>query len=108
MLKISALPVVTQSISFPFQDDDGVEPSLDVVFRIQPMKDGKEAELDTEDKQRAFFRKAILKIHGLIGDDDKPVVDHEPWLDALLDRFEIRTALFRAYFRAREEAAKGN
>lgn len=108
MLKISCLPVVTQSISFPFQDEDGVEPSLEVVFRIQPMKDGKEAELDTEDKQRAFFRKAIVAIHGLLSDDDKPVANHEPYLDALLDRFEIRTALFRAYFKAREEAAKGN
>lgn len=108
MLKISALPVIRQSISFEFEDEDGVIPSVDVVFRIQPMKDGKEAELDTEEKQRDFFSKAILEIHGLIGDDDKPVSDHKPYLDALLDRFEIRTALFRAYFRAREEAARGN
>jgi len=108
MLKISALPIITQTIVFPFQDEDGTQPSIEVVFRILPLKAGKEADLDTDEQQRAHLRNSIVGIYGLINEVGQAVIDHGLILDQLIDRIEIRTALFRSYFKAREEAARGN
>lgn len=109
MFKISTRPRVIHPVPLFIEvDGERVDCSFAAKFEIQPISKTEEADLNTADLQGAFLLKAVVDLQDLVDDADKPVPFSLELLRALLDRVEVRTALFGAYFDAARKAALGN
>lgn len=110
MLNIAQLPIVTRRIDLIVTGPDGKpeDQGFSATFRVLPVSATSDECMATDEGQRAVLREALLGV-----DDVDVTVDGKHWtlpqlVDALFDRLEVRAALFRGYFAARAEAARGN
>ena len=106
MFKITDELTFKREVKFLVPVDGGHEThSLDFTFRVLEID---EDELLIEGGIRAVLKKVIVKIDGMLDDDDRPIPYSDKMRDRLLGKRFIELAALKAYSEACSKVVEGN
>lgn len=109
MFKIATRPRLTRPVPL-FVEVDGKKEdnSFIATFQIIEVDLSLPERLNDEAGQQGFLREIVVDLRDIEGPDGKAIPFGPDLLGAVINRFDARGALIKAYFEATREAAQGN
>lgn len=107
MFRIAELPRFTVPVPLTIEvDGEAEDQSFSATFQMLEIDASRD--LDDEQPQREFLRRAIVGLREIVDDDGAEVPFTPELREAVINRFDSRRALLAAYFARVQEIARGN